>query len=76
MDNTLKGFVRTGTSLTVLGFGLKTIKAILTGSATGFLAANSKFMFMSMFPIPNSVIVMIVLIIIGAAYLWHVDINK
>lgn len=64
------------TGSAILGAGYFKLLHSFLFSTKGFLAGNSKFMFMNMVPIPNATIVMIVLILIGAAYLWHIDINK
>ena len=67
--------MRTGISLTGGIIILKLMKSTLT-STKGFLAANSKYLFMSTFPIPNSAIIMLILSGLGLIYLWHLDVNK
>ncbi|MFU7517646.1 hypothetical protein [Clostridium sp. HCS.1] len=67
--------IRTGVSLTGGIIVLKLMKSSLTATK-GFLAANSKYLFMNTFAIPNSVIIMLILSVLGLIYLWHLDINK
>lgn len=67
--------IRTGTTLTGGLIVLKLMKSTLV-STKGFLAANSKYLFMSTFPITNSAIIMLILSGLGIIYLWHLDINK
>lgn len=67
--------IRTGVSLTGGVIFLKLMKSSLT-STKGFLAANSKYLFMNAFAIPNSVIIMLILSALGLIYLWHLDVNK
>lgn len=75
MKDTEMSLLKTGTSLTVGFMGIKLMNSILT-SSKGFLAANSKYTFMNTFPIPNSVILMLLLSGLGMVYVWHKDINK
>lgn len=70
-----KSFIKTGSSLGIAVVGMKFLRTTLT-STKGFLAANSKYLFMSTFPIPNSVIIMLILSGLGVIYLWHLDVNK
>ncbi|MBU5455408.1 hypothetical protein [Caproiciproducens sp. MSJ-32] len=75
MSNTVKGLAKTGSSLALMGYGLKTMHSVLTGSTKGFLTANSKYVFLGMFPVPNSVIIMLILSGVGLVYVWHVNVN-
>lgn len=67
--------IRTGATLAGGIIVLKLMQSTLV-STKGFLAANSKYLFMSTFPIPNSVIIMLILSGLGLIYLWHLDVNK
>ena len=72
----MKGsFIRIGSSLAVTVISIKFLQLALT-SQKGFLAANSKYLFMNIFPISNSVIIMLILSGLGVIYLWYLDVNK
>lgn len=75
MKDTGVSLLKTGTSLGSSFIGVK-FMSLLLNSSKGFLAANSKFTFMRLIPIPNSAIIMLGLSAIGMVYVWHKDINK